>query len=585
MRLTQVAHLRLGFGPLLSYDVVAGPPKDAQPVSFDQARHVGLGDRPGSWMAITIRLPHVDLEALADAWLQVVARHGTLQTVFSEGPDGPRLHEVDLAPGAWVEHDVPSGSRLSDAIRRVLDEGCTSFSRPSYRLCVVMSHDRPTVLLGFDHAHVDMWSLLVVVRDLVTALDGQALADPPRPFADHTASLRDREPAPADVHERWREILEASGDVMPRFPLPLGDVSEPVPERVEVRDVLDVDAAATLGLRAHELGVSTLALVTAVMTEATRRLADAPLRAVFPVHSRYDPTWHDSVGWFITNAVLDSPDADPQACAAAVKEAIRLGSYPLEDVLRPWGGMPQAPAMFAISWLDMRRLPVRVDHVELDAQYVSAAGRTDGVMVWFVLDEGGMHLRCRYPDTAEARASVGRWLDAVVDGVRDRSLEVEAAVGGRALVVDGTPLSLERAVRTDVPAIVAMLANDPIGASRESFDVAVYDEAFDTVSRDPSQLLTVVRDGDVVVATMQLSIIPGLSRRGATRLQIEAVRVAQRWRDRGLGSALMDWAHDYGRSRGAVLSQLTSDVAREDAHRFYRRLGYEGSHVGFKRPL
>ena len=227
-------------------------------------------------------------------------------------------------------------------------------------------------------------------------------------------------------------MLGACGDTMPRFPLPLGDVTTPVLERVEVRDVLDVDAMAWLERAARAQGVSTLALVTSVMTRVTRSLADAPFRAVFPVHSRYEEIWHDAVGWFITNAVIDSPDPDPTACAAAVKEAIRLGSWPLADVFAPYGGMPQSPGMFAFSWLDLRRLPVHVDHVGLEAQYVSAAGRTDGVMVWFVLDEGGVHLRCRYPDTAEARGSVGGWLDAVVDGVRRAARDA-----GTTLEVDG----------------------------------------------------------------------------------------------------------------------------------------------------
>ena len=97
--------------------------------------------------------------------------------------------------------------------------------------------------------------------------------------------------------------------------------------------------------------------------------------------------------------------------------------------------------------------------------------------------------------------------------------------------------------------------------------------------------VVVVRDGDTVAATAQLTVIPGLSRGGATRLQIEAVRVASPWRGRGLGGALLEWAHEHGRARGAVLSQLTTDASRVDAHRFYERLGYEASHLGLKRPL
>ena len=204
---------------------------------------------------------------------------------------------------------------------------------------------------------------------------------------------------------------------MPLFPLPLGDVSEPRPEVVEVRDVLDSDEAVRFADRAHAQGVRMIALATSVLTAATRATADRPLRAVFPVHSRYEDRWHDACGWFITNAVIESFDADPVACSAAVTEALRLGSWPLAPILAPWGGMPQAPGMFAVSWLDTRRLPVHLDPA-LGLQYVSARIRTDGVMVWFVVNDSGLHLRCRYPDTAEARANVGRWLDAVESGLR-----------------------------------------------------------------------------------------------------------------------------------------------------------------------
>lgn len=581
MRLTHVAHLRLPFGRVMGYDLTVGATGERLPVSFDQERHVGQGDRPGSWMAITVRLPDVDLDRLAEAWLAVVRRHGTLHTIFSLDGDGEvELHEVEVGPGSWREHPMAPGTRLSDAIRGVLDEHCRPLSSPSHRLCVVQSHDRPTVVIGSDHAHVDMWSLLVLVRDLLRELGHTTSEVLPRAFSSHTESLLGRERPPQDVRERWAEVLGACGDTMPRFPLPLGDVATPVLERVEVRDVLDVDAMAWLERAARAQGVSTLALVTSVMTRVTRSLADAPFRAVFPVHSRYEEIWHDAVGWFITNAVIDSPDPDPTACAAAVKEAIRLGSWPLADVFAPYGGMPQSPGMFAFSWLDLRRLPVHVDHVGLEAQYVSAAGRTDGVMVWFVLDEGGVHLRCRYPDTAEARASVGGWLDAVVDGVRRAARDA-----GTTLEVDGERLRVERAERTDVPAIVALLADDPIGASREHGTASVYQEAFDALVRDPSQLVVVVRDGDEVVAAAQLTILPGLSRGGTTRMQVEGVRVAPGWRSRGLGGAFMAWAHEHGRARGARLSQLTSDTSRDAAHRFYERLGYEPSHVGFKRPL
>lgn len=588
MRLTNVAHLRLPFGRLWGYDLTVGATGDALPVSFDQRRHVGAGERAGSWMALSFRLPApVARDDLAAAWLAVVARHGTLRSVFSPGPDGPVLHEVALGPGAWVEHPVGAGQAPNDALREVLDAACSPHRRPSHRLCVLETATGPTVVVAADHAHVDMWSMLVVARDLLAAYAevraGRAPELAPVPaFADHTRALRDRPAAPAEVRARWAEVLAASGDVMPRFPLPLGDVADLPRERVEVRDVLDVDDTAAFSAQAREDGVSTLTSVVSAMTAITRDLGGEPLRAVFPVHSRYDATWHDSVGWFITNSVLESPDPSPAACAAAVKEAIGLGSWPLEEVLAPWGGMPEAPGMFAISWLDLRRLPVRIDAAGLEAQYVGASIRTDGVMLWFVLDEAGLHLRCRYPDTAEARRHVGAWLDALVDRLR---ADARASSGGR-LVLGDRVFRVQRAARADTAALAALLADDEIGRTREGAELARYETAYDAISRDPAQYLAAVRDeADRIVGTMQLTIVPGLSRGGTTRLQIEGVRVADSARGTGLGTAMLEWAHTHGRARGATLAQLTTDHARGRAHAFYRRLGYEDTHLGFKRPL
>ena len=148
------------------------------------------------------------------------------------------------------------------------------------------------------------------------------------------------------------------------------------------------------------------------------------------------------------------------------------------------------------------------------------------------------------------------------------------------------PVTLHRATRKDLPELVALLADDVLGREREAEDLAPYARALEAVDRDPAHLLLAARDGDGhLVATAQLTLLPSLSRGGATRLQIEAVRVAGLARGGGLGTALMTWALDWGREHGASLAQLTTDRSRPDAHRFYDRLGFIPSHVGFKRPL
>lgn len=147
-------------------------------------------------------------------------------------------------------------------------------------------------------------------------------------------------------------------------------------------------------------------------------------------------------------------------------------------------------------------------------------------------------------------------------------------------------LTIERARAEDVPAIVAMLADDPLGASRETpEDLVPYLRAFEVIDSDPHQYLAVARRGGRVVGTLQLTVLPGLSRTAATRAQVEGVRVHADERGGGLGRELLAWAEHEAGERGCVLLQLTSDATRVGALRFYERLGYEASHVGFKKPL
>lgn len=576
MRLTNVSHLRLPFGRLWGYDVSASAPGGQLPVSFDQQLHVGAGERPGSWMGLSFQLPTpTPREALAQAWLAVIGRHGMLRSAFVPGPDGePELRQIAVEAGGWVEHPVAPGQAVNDALRDVLDAACSPYARPSHRLCVLETAAGLTVVLAADHSHVDMWSMLVMVRDLLSALDAAASGRELLPgfvptFAEHTRALLERSPAPAPARQRWEEILRDSGGVMPLFPLPLG-APEPHPERVEVRDVFDVDDSAAFSAQARSDGISTLTLAVVAMTAVTRELAGSPLRAVFPVHSRFDENWHDSVGWFITNSVLESAVAQPRAASAAVKEAVQLGSWPLADVLVLWGGMPVAPGMFAISWLDLRRLPVRIDSVGLNASYVSAAIDTDGVMLWFILDETGLHLRCRYPDTPEARASVGGWLDALVARLQ---ADARSSVRDR-LLVGGDTYRMERAGLGDVAAIAALLGEDRGGPGRESAELKRHESAFRAVLRDRSSYLGVVRDdADRVVATLHLTVIPGLTNGGSSRLLIEGLRVAAGQRSSGLRAAMLEWAHEFGRARGARLVQITTDEAGERERAFYTRLG------------
>ena len=145
---------------------------------------------------------------------------------------------------------------------------------------------------------------------------------------------------------------------------------------------------------------------------------------------------------------------------------------------------------------------------------------------------------------------------------------------------------MSRAQRADIPDLITLLADDVLGSTRESAELDAYLAAFDDIAADPNQFLAVIRDAtDTVCGTLQLTLIPGLARGGAKRLQVEAVRLSPSTRGKGLGSAVFSWAHAWGRSHGAVLAQLTTDVKRTEAHRFYDAVGYSATHKGYKLHL
>ncbi|MEU6505868.1 GNAT family N-acetyltransferase [Streptomyces sp. NPDC046942] len=147
-------------------------------------------------------------------------------------------------------------------------------------------------------------------------------------------------------------------------------------------------------------------------------------------------------------------------------------------------------------------------------------------------------------------------------------------------------LEIRHATADDLPSIVAMLADDPLGAQRESpHDLTPYRAALERLTADSNQHLVVAVREDRVIGTLQLTIIPGLSHKGATRALIEAVRIHADERGSGLGGLLIQWAIDTSRQLGCVMVQLTSDKTRTDAHRFYARLGFNASHEGFKLKL
>jgi GNAT superfamily N-acetyltransferase len=177
--------------------------------------------------------------------------------------------------------------------------------------------------------------------------------------------------------------------------------------------------------------------------------------------------------------------------------------------------------------------------------------------------------------------------------MRDPATFVLGATTGRFSPTDivsamPTKISFRAAQDTDLATIVELIADDELGRLRDDPRLplaSAYRDALKAIKADPNQLLAVALDGEQVIGTLQISFIPGIARMGAWRGQIEAVRVARAHRSSGLGRRMFEWAISQCRSRNCSLVQLTTDKRRPDAHRFYEKLGFVPSHVGYKLSL
>ncbi|MEO1710566.1 MAG: GNAT family N-acetyltransferase [Pseudomonadota bacterium] len=144
---------------------------------------------------------------------------------------------------------------------------------------------------------------------------------------------------------------------------------------------------------------------------------------------------------------------------------------------------------------------------------------------------------------------------------------------------------IQSASEDNLPAVIALLADDVLGAAREVSDRAArqrYEAAFAAISIDPNHAVAVLTRASCAVGTCQLSFLPGLAFEGSWRAQIESVRIAKSERGNGLGRCLMRWAVAAASAKGCRIVQLTTNVERPDAHAFYARLGFQPTHTGFK---
>lgn len=149
-------------------------------------------------------------------------------------------------------------------------------------------------------------------------------------------------------------------------------------------------------------------------------------------------------------------------------------------------------------------------------------------------------------------------------------------------------IKIRSAVRADLPAIVKLLAEDPLGKRRENFRIPLpesYVHAFESIKESPEHQILVALLHESIAGVMQLSMIPNLTYQGRWRAQIEGLRVKERYRDQGIGKMLVQHAINQAKLKHCVMVQLTTDKQRPEANRFYRNLGFKLSHEGLKLAL
>jgi len=147
-------------------------------------------------------------------------------------------------------------------------------------------------------------------------------------------------------------------------------------------------------------------------------------------------------------------------------------------------------------------------------------------------------------------------------------------------------LLFRRATIEDLSAILKLLAEDELGKTRELLDQdssVLYKATFQKIDADPSHQLMVIEFEGLIIGTCHLTLLPTLTFRGATRLQIESVRVAKEFRNSGIGTWMFEKIFEYAKERDVAIMQLTTNKKREAAKRFYEQLGFEATHEGMKK--
>lgn len=421
-------------GTVLQWVVAPGSPpiRSAVPPSFNQNFHLSAPDGPSVWLAggFDVDGP-IDGKALEQAFSALLDRHGALRNSFVRNDDGieRQLHQrVQLKQ--LQDSSFDTSAEVREHLRSALDTHCRRFGASTCLLSAIDRPGRSTVFCGFDHAHVDAYSIAIIVAELHHLYSGfladaSGLSIEPLPdvgdFIDYCAAEAIVEKvSPDDRRMRaWLEFLRKNDCAPPSFPLDLGVVAgSSAAQRSDVRHLLDADDTRRLAEVCQRANTSMFAGVLTAMAQcACAPNESAHMPVLVPVHTRRSEHWHHAVGWFTTNVPIEVAAGTDFIDALGrnggkLRNALQMGEIPLAHVVEVLGGLKATRSdVFMTSYVDYRKLPGAELHGAIDAHHVSNVTAADDAQFWFSRTDDGIALRSRYPDTPTGRATMTSFLD------------------------------------------------------------------------------------------------------------------------------------------------------------------------------
>jgi hypothetical protein len=443
MRLTVISDYDARPGRLMEWRLhpvtvaaAADAPLDSRPASFMQEGHVrtaawlrDAGISAPTWLATGFDIAGaLDLDAMQAVFQQWIARHETLRSglrLVADELERFTLDDASMSVQRVAIEDFAHGADVLRYLEDRFDVATNPLVWPSYCLITVSRDDDFTVYLAFDHTNVDGYSMALIAQEFHELYDAAVAGrDASLPAAgshvDFSKAERDRADHVDGNHEavrHWRSFIRACGDELPRFPLDLGVARGDLPVQTGACEwLLDAPDAAAFAAACKLAGGNMLAGILTTAAITARELGGVPVyRTIIPFHTRTEPRWAASLGWYIGLGPIELDMTCPQdfrGLLAAARDAARAAK-PIADVpfLKIFSLLQTNPRpQSVISFIDGRTLPGARRWEAWNAQAFGKVSYGDEVYMWVNRNLDGMYLTCRYPDTDLANTNVAAYI-------------------------------------------------------------------------------------------------------------------------------------------------------------------------------